>query len=47
MKKIVISVFSLAAMLWLTLSPAMALASSGCCGQQQSCCGHACCRNHR
>jgi len=44
MKRIAISVFSLAAMLWLTLSPAMA--SSGCCGQQQSRCGHACCRNH-
>jgi len=46
MKKIAISVFSLVAVLWLTLSPALALASSGCC-PQQSCCGQACCRNHR
>lgn len=48
MKKIAISVFSLVAMLWLTLSPALALAScpSGCCNGQ-SCGGQSCCHRHR
>jgi len=46
MKKIAISVFSLAALLWLTLSPALALANCDCC-TPQSCCGQACCHNHR
>jgi hypothetical protein len=45
MKKIAISVFSLAAALLLTLSPALALANCDCCNQQ-SCCGQACCHNH-
>jgi len=45
MKKIAISVFSLAAVLLLTLSPALALASHDCCNGQ-SCCGPACCHNH-
>ncbi|HUE21153.1 MAG TPA: hypothetical protein VMQ86_05695 [Bryobacteraceae bacterium] len=45
MKKIAISVFSLAAVLLLTLSPALALASHDCCNGQ-SCCGQACCHNH-
>jgi hypothetical protein len=42
MKKIVISVLSVAALLLLTLSPALALASSDCCSGQ-SCCGQSCC----
>jgi hypothetical protein len=46
MKKIAISVLSLAAVLLLTLSPALALASSDCCNGQ-SCCGQACCHNCR
>jgi hypothetical protein len=45
MKKIAISVLSLAALLVLTLSPALALANCDCCPQQQ-CCGQACCHNH-
>ena len=45
MKKIAISVFSLAAVLLLPLSPALALASHDCCNGQ-SCCGQACCHNH-
>ncbi len=45
MKRIVISVFSLAAVLLLTLSPVLALTHSDCCNQQ-SCCGQACCHNH-
>jgi hypothetical protein len=46
MKKIAISVLSLAAMLLLTLSPALALPNCDCCSQQ-SCCGQQCCHNHR
>jgi len=46
MKKIAISVFSLAALLLVTLSPALALANGGCC-PQQSCCGQACCHHHK
>lgn len=42
MKKIAISVLSLAAMLLLTLSPVLALTSSDCCNGQ-SCCGQSCC----
>jgi len=45
MKKIVVSVLGLAAMVWLTLAPVQALASGDCC-QGQSCCGHACCHKH-
>jgi hypothetical protein len=45
MKKIAISVLSLAAMLLLTLSPALALANCDCC--PQSCCGQACCHSHK
>ncbi len=44
-KNIAISVFSLAALLLLTLPPALARADSGCCNGQQ-CCGQACCHNH-
>ena len=44
MKKIAISVLSLAAVLLLTLSPALALPNCDCCSQQ-SCCGQACCHN--
>lgn len=46
MKKIAISVLSLAAVLFLTLSPALALANSGCCNGQP-CCGQSCCHNRR
>jgi hypothetical protein len=46
MKKIAISVLSLAAVLLLTLPPALALSKCDCCNQQ-SCCGQACCHNHR
>jgi len=45
MKMIANSVLSLVAVLWLTLSPALALANCDCCPQQ--CCGQACCHNHR
>src|ERR1022692_4603497 len=45
-KKIAISVFSLAALLLLTLSPALALANCDCC-TPQSCCGQACCHHHK
>jgi len=45
MKKIAISVFSLVAVLLLTLSPALALANCDCCPGQ--CCGQACCHNHK
>jgi hypothetical protein len=45
MKKIAISVLSVTALLLLTLSPTLALASSDCCNGQ-SCCGQACCHNH-
>ena len=46
MKKIAISVLSLAAVLLLTLSPALALANCDCCNGQP-CCGQACCHNHK
>jgi hypothetical protein len=46
MKKIAISVLSVAAMLLLTLSPALALAHCDCCNGQP-CCGQACCHNRR
>jgi hypothetical protein len=46
MKKIAISVLTLAAVLLLSLSPAMALVSGDCCNGQ-SCCGQACCHQHR
>lgn len=44
MKKIAISVLGLAALLLLTLSPALALANCDCC-PQQSCCGQVCCHH--
>jgi hypothetical protein len=46
MKKIAVSVFSLAAFLLLTLSPALALASGDCC-HGQPCCGQACCHHSK
>lgn len=46
MKKLALSVFSVAALLLVTLSPALALASTDCCSGQQ-CCGQACCHHHR
>lgn len=45
MKRIMISVLTLAALVALTLAPTMAKTDSGCCNGQQ-CCGHACCHNH-
>jgi len=45
MKKIAISVLSLAAVLLLALSPALALANCDCC-DGQPCSGQACCLNH-
>jgi hypothetical protein len=44
MKKIAICVCSVAALLLVSLSPALALASNDCC-TGQSCCGQACCHN--
>jgi hypothetical protein len=41
MKKIAISVFSLAAVLLLTLSPALALANSDCCNHSPAAARHA------
>lgn len=47
MTKIAISVFSLAAALLLTLSPALALANCDCCDGQQQCCRQACCQHRK
>ncbi|MGO4879938.1 MAG: hypothetical protein ACLP59_03845 [Bryobacteraceae bacterium] len=44
MKKLTISVFTLAAALLLMLSPALALANVDCCNGQ-SCCGQSCCHH--
>jgi len=46
MKKIMISVLTLAALALLTIAPSMAVTDNGCCNGQ-SCCGHACCHNHQ
>jgi hypothetical protein len=46
MKRIMISVLSLAALVAVTLAPVMAVTDKGCCNGQ-SCCGHACCHNHQ
>jgi len=43
MKKLTISVFSLAAALLLMLSPVLALSAGGCCNGQ--CCGQVCCHH--
>lgn len=43
MKKIAISVLSVAALLLLTMAPALALSNSGCCNGQGCCHGQPCC----
>jgi len=46
MKRLTLSVLSVAALLVLTLSPALALTNcDGCCGQP--CCGQACCHTQK
>ena len=46
MKRIMISVLSLVALVAVTLAPALATTDNGCCNGQ-SCCGHACCHKHQ
>ena len=46
MKRITITVLSLAALVTLAMAPSFADANSDCC-HGQSCCGQKCCKNHQ
>jgi len=46
MKKITVSLASIATLLFLTLSPSFASAKSDCCNGGACCKGGACCRSH-
>jgi hypothetical protein len=47
MKRITISLASIAAMLFLSIAPAFATAKADCCGGGQCCSGGSCCHRHK